>query len=143
MNVIEKIGNQLILAKEAYNNIDMQAKKDSYYLELAEELHFFKEESYNLNDLLTETQEELRIVKHHQESLEQEIKSIQRLYQNKTQECFYLKSQIKKLKKAIKAEININKNRVKLNNNPENEEHSLPHDSLHIKNAFENEKKNN
>jgi hypothetical protein len=30
MNVLEKMGNDLILAQEAYRNIDIEVKRDSY-----------------------------------------------------------------------------------------------------------------
>lgn len=36
MNVIEKIGNELLLAQEAYKNVDWEVRKDSYCFELAE-----------------------------------------------------------------------------------------------------------
>lgn len=63
MNVIEKIGNQLLLAQEAYKNVDMEVKKDSYCLQLAAELNFFKKESFNLKDMLDKTTKELAKVK--------------------------------------------------------------------------------
>lgn len=35
MNVLEKMGNELILAQEAYRNVDLEARKDNYCLLLA------------------------------------------------------------------------------------------------------------
>jgi hypothetical protein len=35
MNVVEKMGNDLILAQEAYRNIDIEVKRDQYCIELA------------------------------------------------------------------------------------------------------------
>lgn len=42
MNILEKMGNDLILAQEAYRNIDIEIKRDKYYAELANEMNFFK-----------------------------------------------------------------------------------------------------
>ena len=48
MNVLEKMGNDLILAQEAYRNIDIEVKRDKYIVQLAEELNFFKDECFTL-----------------------------------------------------------------------------------------------
>jgi hypothetical protein len=42
MNILERMGNDLILAQEAYRNIDIEIKRDKYFTELANELNFFK-----------------------------------------------------------------------------------------------------
>lgn len=34
MNVVEKMGNDLILAQEAYRNIDIEVKRDDYCVEI-------------------------------------------------------------------------------------------------------------
>ena len=60
MHVVDKIGKELILAQEAYKNVDLEVKKDTYCVQLAEELTFYRDESLNLRQLLTKTQEELR-----------------------------------------------------------------------------------
>lgn len=36
MNILETMGNDLILAQEAYRNIDIEVKRDKYYTELAD-----------------------------------------------------------------------------------------------------------
>lgn len=48
MNVLEKMGNDLIIAQEAYRNIDIEVKRDEYCVSLATELNFFKGECFAL-----------------------------------------------------------------------------------------------
>lgn len=48
MNILETMGNDLILAQEAYRNVDIEIKRDKYYMELADELTFFKNECFVL-----------------------------------------------------------------------------------------------
>lgn len=43
MKVIDKIGSELIKAQQAYKNVDREIKKDTYCVELAEQLHFFRD----------------------------------------------------------------------------------------------------
>ena len=52
MNVLEKIGNDLILAQEAYRNIDIEVKRDQYCIELAAELQFFRTSCFQLKTAL-------------------------------------------------------------------------------------------
>jgi hypothetical protein len=49
-----------LLVQEAYRNIDLEAKKESYYVELAKELTFYKKESLSLKDILNQAKEELK-----------------------------------------------------------------------------------
>ena len=42
------MGNDLILAQEAYRNIDIEIKREKYYQEIATELTFFKDECFVL-----------------------------------------------------------------------------------------------
>jgi chromosome segregation ATPase len=42
MGVLERMGKDLILAQEAYRNIDIDIKRERYYQELSTELSFFK-----------------------------------------------------------------------------------------------------
>jgi hypothetical protein len=52
MNVVEKMGNDLILAQEAYRNIDIEVKRDQYCMELAAELQFFRTSCFQLKTAL-------------------------------------------------------------------------------------------
>lgn len=52
MAVIEKLGNELIFAQEAYKNVDIEAKKDNYCLLIAEELNFYKKQAMDLSGCL-------------------------------------------------------------------------------------------
>ena len=52
MNVVEKMGNDLILAQEAYRNIDIEFKSDQYCIELAAELQFFRTSCFQLKTAL-------------------------------------------------------------------------------------------
>lgn len=63
MTVLEKMGNDLILAQEAYRNVDLQARKDNFCLLLAQELNFFKQQAYSLRDALATTEKELSQMK--------------------------------------------------------------------------------
>ena len=42
MKVLEKMGTDLIIAHEAYRNIDIEVKRDNYCVDLAKEVTFFK-----------------------------------------------------------------------------------------------------
>ena len=48
MGVLERMGNDLVVAQEAYRNIDIDIKREKYYQEIAVELSFFKQECFTL-----------------------------------------------------------------------------------------------
>lgn len=54
------MGNDLILAQEAYRNIDIEIKRDKYYADLANELNFFKNECFVLRKENLELKKEVK-----------------------------------------------------------------------------------
>lgn len=63
MNVVEKMGNDLILAQEAYRNIDIEVKRDEYCMELAAELQFFRTSCFQLKTALEKAEKSLTTLK--------------------------------------------------------------------------------
>jgi lactam utilization protein B len=74
MGVLEKMGNDLIVAQEAYRNVDLEARKDDFCLLLAQELSFFKEQAYTLRDTLTTREKEMAQMKTEKQTVESELK---------------------------------------------------------------------
>lgn len=76
MNVVEKMGNDLILAQEAYRNIDIEVKRDQYCLELAAELQFYKTSCFQLKTALEKAEKSLLTLRIDKENDDTEMAAI-------------------------------------------------------------------
>lgn len=76
MNVVEKMGNDLILAQEAYRNIDIEVKRDQYCMELAAQLQFFRTSCFQLKTSLEKTEKALNTLRIEKENDDTEMMSI-------------------------------------------------------------------
>ena len=84
MGTVEKMGNQLMTMKEAYRKIDVQAHTDDYCLSLAEELSFFKNQSYSLKDICEQKDKDAEKIISRTAILEAELAQVKKAHLNKT-----------------------------------------------------------
>jgi hypothetical protein len=102
MNVVEKMGNDLVLAQEAYRNIDIEVKRDQYCMELAAELQFFRTSCFQLKTALEKTEKALLTIKIEKENDDTEMTSIRLSLEKYIKENMALKAENKDLAMKIR-----------------------------------------
>ncbi len=102
MNVLEKMGSELILAQQAYRNVDLEARRDNYCLLLATELSFFKEQTYSLREALTAQEKQSAAMQAGREAAESELNFMRRGFESKVRECLRLRAEVQELKRQVR-----------------------------------------